>query len=83
VLEHPHQEEHGLEAAEEVEEPHCLAALAAGAEERLRTLEAREVAVVGDCQLPEEAEQDELMAEEGAGEEERPSLEFWEVVVVA
>jgi hypothetical protein len=85
VLEHLRQEEHDLEAMEEVEEHHQLEALAAEAEvgERLRTLEEGEEGVVGDCQPPEEAEQDELTAEEGAVEEERSSLEFWEAMVVA
>ena len=85
MLEHLHQEEHDPEAMEEVEEHHQLAALAAEAEagERLRTLEEVEEGVVGDSQLQEEAEQDELTAEEAAVEEERPSLEFWAAMVVA
>jgi hypothetical protein len=84
VPEHLHQEEHDLEARGEVEEPRpLLGALVAEAEAWMYLMEAREAVVVGDCQLRAGAEQDELMAEEGAVEEERLSSESWEAMVVA
>lgn len=83
MLEHLHQEEHGLGATGEVEERRPLEALVAEAGERLRMMEGAAAGAVADCQLLAEAEQDELTAEEAAVEEERPSLEFWEAMVVA
>lgn len=84
MLEHLHQEEHDLGAMGEVEEHHQLEALAAEAEERLQMMmEEGEAGAVADCQLPAAGEQDELTMEEAAVEEERPSLEFWEAMVVA
>jgi hypothetical protein len=84
VLEHLHQEEHDLEAMGEVEEPRpLLEALVAEAEVGMYLMEAREAVVVEDCQLQEGVEQDGLMVEEGAVEEERLNSESWEATVVA
>jgi hypothetical protein len=84
VLEHLHQEEHDLEAMGEVEEPRpLLEALVAEAEVGMYLMEAREAVVVEDCQLREGVEQDGLMVEEGAVEEERLNSESWEATVVA